>query len=206
MLRPGQAVTLRIRQVLPPDGFSPAERLLNSRHPIEPGDHFLAEVVEPPCHPPALVGGTVTKVAAPGWFGRPGYVTLQLSQLVEAVNGEARVLPWQIDLDDRRTTAKIRRALLTALLGLEGVGLGASIGAQTQGPHRLAEVAAGGGAGLLLGLGYASLMRGVEANLEPGDTFRLVIGTLSYQPVPRDLQTILYPAGDPGKQKGDHHP
>src|SRR5262249_44839373 len=142
----------------------------------------------------------------PGWFGRPGYVTLQLSQLLEAVDGPARLVPWQLDLEDRRTTTKMRRALLTALLGLEGVGLGASIGAPTPGPHRLAEVAAGGGAGLLLGLGYASFMRGVEASLEPGDTFHLVIGTLSYRPVPRNLQTILYPAGDPGRQERDHHP
>ncbi len=38
VLRQGEAITLRIRQVLPADGLSPGERLLNSRQPIQPGD------------------------------------------------------------------------------------------------------------------------------------------------------------------------
>ena len=121
------------------------------------------------------------------------------------MDGQARLLPWQIDLADRSHTTQMRRALLTALFGLEGVGLGAGIGAQTGvSPHKLVPVASGAGAGLLLGLAYASLQRGLEASLEPGDTFHLVIGTLSYQPVPRDLQTILYPAADPAPSKGGH--
>jgi hypothetical protein len=202
VLRPGETVTLRIRQVVPPDGLSPGERLLNSRNPILPGDRFLAEVVQPPCHPPALVGGTVTKVTPPGWFGRPGYVTLQLSQLVESVDGASRLLPWRIDLADRSVTTQSRRALLTALFGLEGAILGASIGFQNpNNPAVGAAVAGGAGGGLLLGLGYASFQRGLEASLEPGDTFRIVVGTMSYHPVPRDLQTILYPAADPSKHK-----
>ncbi|MHB1423584.1 MAG: hypothetical protein ACYC3I_10390 [Gemmataceae bacterium] len=204
MLRPGEAITLRIRQVLPADGFSPGERLLNSRQPIQPGDHFLAEIIEPPCTPPALVGGTVTGTTRPGWFGRPGSVTLQLSQLVETVDGQTRVLPWRIDLADRRFSTQARRALLTALLGLEGVAVGALIGAQTGvTPKKMLPVTAGAGAGLLLGLGYASFQRGCEPSLEPGDTFRLVVGTTSCQPLPRDFQTILYPAVDPAKRKGE---
>ncbi len=61
-LRPGTAVTVRVRQVFPCDGFSPGERLLNGRPPIQPGDHFLAEVIKPPSNPPPLVGGTIVKV------------------------------------------------------------------------------------------------------------------------------------------------
>jgi hypothetical protein len=203
VLRPGEAMTLRIRQVLPHDGLSPGERLLNSRNPILPGDRFLAEVVQPPCHPPVLVGGTVTKVVRPGWFGRPGYVTLQLSQIVETVDGQSQLLPWQLDLADRSTTTQMRRALITALFGLEGAILGASIAVQNpNNPAVGAAVAGGAGGGLLLGLGYASFQRGLEASLEPGDTFRIVVGTMSYQPIPRDLQTILYPAADPSKRKG----
>lgn len=202
VLRPGEAMTLRIRQVLRPDGLSPGERLLNSRNPILPGNRFLAEVVQPPCHPSVLVGGTLTKVTPPGWFGRPGYVTLQLSHIVETEDGQSRLLPWRIDLADRRVTTQTRRALLTTLFGLEGAILGASIGVQNPNNPTVGAVVAGGaGGGLLLGLGYASFKSDLEANSEPGDTFCIVVGTMSYQPVPRDLQTILYPAADPSKHK-----
>jgi hypothetical protein len=205
LLRSGETITLRIRQVLPADGLSPGERLLNSRQPICPGDHFVAEIVDPPCSPPALVGGTVTATTLPGWFGRPGSVTLQLSQLVETVDGQTHLLPWQIDLADRSIRTEVRRALLTALFCLEGMWLGGVIGAQTGvSPKKILPVSAGAGAGLLLGIGYASLQRGREPSLEPGDTFRLVVGTTSCQPLPRDLQTILYPAVDPARRKGQH--
>jgi hypothetical protein len=204
VLRPGEAITLRIRQVLPADGLSPGERLLNNRQPIQPGDHFLAEVVVPACTPSALVGGSVTGTTPPGWFGRPGSVTLQLSQLVETGDGQTRLLPWQIDLADRRVSTQARRILLTALFGLEGAGVGAIIGAQTGvSPKKILPVSVGAGAGLLLGLGYASFQRGREPNLEPGDTFRLVVGTTSCQPLPLDLQTMLYPAVDAAKRKGE---
>ncbi|HZV06263.1 MAG TPA: hypothetical protein VE999_14385 [Gemmataceae bacterium] len=202
VLRQGEAITLRIRQVLPADGLSPGERLLNSRQPIQPGDRFLAEIIDPPCSPPALVGGSVTGTTPPGWFGRPGSVTLQLSQLVERVDGQTRLLPWQIDLADRRLSTQARRILLTALFGLEGAGLGAVIGAQTGvTPKKILPVSAGAGVGLILGLGYASFQRGREPILEPGDTFRLIVGTTSCQPLPRDLQTILYPAASPNRRK-----
>jgi hypothetical protein len=200
VLRPGEAVTLRIRQVLPADGLSPGERLLNSRAAVRAGDHFLAEIIKPACAPPALIGGSVAKEVRPGWFGRPGYVTLELSQIVETVDGQARFVPWQVDLADRGATSRTRRALTTALLGLEGAIVGASIGAQNpNSPSSGAAVAGGAGVGLLLGVGYASFQRGREASLEPGDTFDIVVGAMSYRPLPQDLQTILYPAGDPGQ-------
>ena len=59
---------------------------------------------------------------------------------------------------------------------------------------------AGAGIGLILGIGYASLRRGVEANLEQGDTFEVVVGTTSYRPVPRTVLTTLFPAPDPSKK------
>ncbi|MEO6807720.1 MAG: hypothetical protein ABI353_01225, partial [Isosphaeraceae bacterium] len=45
LLKSGLAVTVRICQILPKDGFSAGERLLNGRPPIQPGDCFLAEVI-----------------------------------------------------------------------------------------------------------------------------------------------------------------
>src|SRR5262249_58793091 len=107
------------------------------------GGGSRAEVVEPPCHPPVLVGGTVTKVVRPGWFGRPGYVTLQLSQIVETVDGQSHLLPWQLDLADRRITTQTRRALITALFGLEGAILGASIGVLNPNNPAVGPVVAG---------------------------------------------------------------
>ena len=42
VLVPNQTVRLKVRQILPKDGLSPGERLLNSLPPIQPGDRFLA--------------------------------------------------------------------------------------------------------------------------------------------------------------------
>ena len=92
-LRPGTAVKVRIRQVFPCDGLSPGERLLNGRQPIQPGDRFLAEVINPASIPPPLVGGTIVKVTPPGRFGRPGRLTLQMTQLVENSDGTSRTDP-----------------------------------------------------------------------------------------------------------------
>ncbi len=202
VLKTGLDVTLRVTQVVPADGFSPGERLLNSRPPIQPGDHFLAELIDP-CPPtPILVGGTVTKITPPGRFGRPGYVSLQLTQLVESVEGQPGWTPWRMDMADRRFTTRMRRVLLTTLLGLEGVGTGASIGAQFSSGN-MAFIGGGMGIGALVGFGYATLQRGTEANLEPGDTFQIVVGSTQYRPVSKEWQTILYPAADAngGKKK-----
>src|SRR5579883_136920 len=130
LLRPGQALTLRVLQVIPAEGLSPGERLLNSRNPILPGDRFLAEVMDPPCSVTTLVGGSVVKVVRPGWFGRPGYVTLQLAQLVQRVDGGKQEIPWQVNTEDRQLASRMRRVLLSALLGVDGAGIGASLGAQ----------------------------------------------------------------------------
>ena len=88
-------------------------------------------------------------------------------------------------------------------MGLGGASVGASLGAQLLGPASANPVMVTGGAGigLILGLGYASFQRGVEANLEQGDTFEVVVGTTSYRPVPRTALTTLFPAPDPSKGK-----
>ncbi|AMV41033.1 hypothetical protein VT85_26595 (plasmid) [Planctomyces sp. SH-PL62] len=200
LLRAGLTVTLRVCQLLPKDGFSPGERLLNGRPPIQPGDCFLAEVLDPDPHHPVLVGGTVREITPPGRFGRPGYVSIQMTQLVQGSEGRTGLAPWRMDLADRRFATRMRRALLTTLLGLEGAGTGASIGAQFSGGN-MSFIGGGMGVGALVGLGYATLQRGTEANLEPGDTFQIVVGTTEYRPVSREWQTILYPAADPGAGK-----
>jgi len=203
LLKPGRDVTLRVAQVLPADGLTSGERLLNGRPAIQPGDCFLAEIIDP-CPPfPILVGGTVTKITEPGHFGKPGYVSLQMTQLVQDAGGNRGVVPWRMDLADKRFTTKMRRVLLSTLLGLEGAGTGASIGAQFSGGN-MAFIGGGMGIGALVGMGYASFQRGTEANLEPGDTFGITVGTTQYRPVSREWQTILYPAGIPttgGKAK-----
>jgi hypothetical protein len=57
-------------------------------------------------------------------------------------------------------------------------------------------IGGGMGIGALVGMGYATFQRGLEANLESGDTFEIVVGTTDYRPVSREWQTILYPAAD----------
>lgn len=204
VLRAGLEATLRITQVIPADGFSSGERLLNSRPGLQPGDLFLAELVDPPPPSPILVGGTVTRITPPGRFGRPGYVSLQLTQLVQSAEGEEGWLPWRMDMADRRFTTKMRRVLLTAMLGVEGVATGASIGSQFH-TANMAFIGAGMGIGALVGFGYATLQRGVEANLEPGDMFQIVVGTTEYRPIAREWQTILHPAAEPSDGKSKKH-
>ncbi|WP_406695445.1 hypothetical protein V5E97_30935 [Singulisphaera sp. Ch08] len=200
LLKSGLVVTLRVCQVVPTDGFSPGERLLNGRPAIQTGDSFLAEVIDP-CPPyPILVGGTVTKITNPGRFGRAGYVSLQMTQLVQTLEGQTGWVPWRMDLADRRFATRMRRVLLTTLLGLEGAGTGASVGAQFSGGN-MAFIGGGMGVGAIVGLGYASFQRGTEANLEPGDTFEIMVGSTHYRPVSREWQTILYPAADPNVGK-----
>jgi hypothetical protein len=58
--------------------------------------------------------------------------------------------------------------------------------------------------GLLAGIGYASLMPGREASLEPGDTFEIAVGTLSYRPLSPSPPLSLHPAPDPAKRKKEH--
>src|SRR5262249_24433176 len=60
------------------------------------------------------------------------------------------------------------------------------------------------GVGLLTGIGYASLMPGRESSLEPGDTFEITVGTLSYRPLAPSPPLSLYPAPDPAKRTKEH--
>jgi hypothetical protein len=129
-LRPGETVTLRIRQVIPCDGLTPGERLLSGRPAIMPGDRVVAEDVRPGVHPPALIGGTIVHIAPPRRFAKPGRVTLQLGQLVQTAPGRSELVPWVFDLEDRRFNVQMRRRLMLALFAAEGAGIGASLGAQ----------------------------------------------------------------------------
>jgi hypothetical protein len=177
-LRPGETVTLRVRQVIPCDGLSAGERLLSGRPAIAPGDRVLLEDVRPGVHLPALIGGTIAHVAPPKRFAKPGRVTLELGQLVQKAPGQSQLVPWIFDLEDRRFNVEMRRRLTLALFAAEGAGIGASLGAQA-GPSSPAYLGLGAGVGLLTGIGYASLMPGREGSLEPGDSFRVTVGTLS---------------------------
>jgi hypothetical protein len=137
----------------------------------------------------------VTKITNPGRFGRSGFVSLQMTQLVQVNEGRTGWTPWRMDMADRRFATRMRRVLLSTLLGLEGAGTGASVGAQFSGGN-MAFIGGGMGIGALVGMGYASFQRGTEANLEPGDTFEIVVGTTRFRPISREWQTILYPAGE----------
>jgi hypothetical protein len=200
-LRSGTTVAVRVRQVFPSDGLSPGERLLNGRPPIQPGDRFLAEVINPPSNPLPLVGGTVLKVIPPGRYGRPGSLVLQMSQLVETVDGTPQLVPWTFDTEDRRFETKKRRLLVTALFAAEGAMLGAAVASQVANQRSPIYVTSGAAIGAIVGVGYASFQRGVEANLEQGDSFEVVVGTTSYRPIPRTVITKLYPAANPSRKK-----
>ncbi|MSR29926.1 MAG: hypothetical protein EXR99_00330 [Gemmataceae bacterium] len=200
VLLPGQAVRLKIRQILPKDGLSPGERLLNSLPAIQPGDRFLAEVIEKgsPGAPPALVGGTIKRIDPPGHFRKHGKMEIELSQLVSSENNE--ISPFRIHMEDNRFTTRMRRNMLNSLFILEGAGIGASIGTQyTQG--NIGIIGIGAGAGLIIGLGYAGIQKGSEASLDPGDVFEIQVGGLHYKPVAQTTETLVYPALNPSKRK-----
>jgi hypothetical protein len=168
-----------------------------------PGDRVIAEDVRPGVHPPAIIGGTIVHIAPPKRFAKPGRVTLELGQFVQAVPGRPELVPWVFDLEDRRFNVQMRRRLMLALFAAEGAGIGMSLGAQA-GPSNPAYLGLGAGVGLLTGIGYASLMPGREASLEPGDTFQITVGTLSYRPLSPSPPLSLYPAPDPAKRTKEH--
>jgi hypothetical protein len=202
-LQPGETVTLRIRQVIPCDGLTAGERLLSGRPAIMQGDRVVAEDVRPGVRPSALIGGTIVHIAPPRRFAKPGRVTLRLGQFVQTAPGRSELVPWVFDLEDRRFNVEMRRRLTLALFAAEGAGIGASLGAQA-GPSSPAYLGLGAGVGLLTGIGYASLMPGREASLEPGDTFKITVGTLSYRPLAPSPPLSLHPAPDPSKLKKEH--
>src|SRR5262249_55999884 len=49
-LRPGETVTLRVRQVIPCDGLTPGERLLSGRPAIMPAHPLVAHDAPPAVH------------------------------------------------------------------------------------------------------------------------------------------------------------
>jgi hypothetical protein len=202
-LRPGETVTLRVRQVIPCDGLTAGERLLSGRPAIAPGDRLLVEHVRPGLHPPALLGGTIVHIAPPGHFAKPSRVTIQLGQLMQTAPGRSEPVPWAFDLEDRRFNIQMRRRLTLALFAAEGAGIGMSLGAQA-GPASPGYLGLGAGVGLLSGIGYASLMPGRETSLEPGDTFKITVGTLSYRPLAPSPPLSLHPAPDPAKRAKEH--
>jgi hypothetical protein len=202
-LTAGETVTLRVRQVIQRDGMTPGERLLNGRPAISPGDRVVAEVVQPGVHLSALIGGTIVHIAPPRRFAKPGRVTLELSQVVQASPDRSELVPWVFDLEDRRFNVQMRRRLMLALFAAEGAGIGASLGAQA-GPPNPAYLGLGAGVGLLTGIGYASLMPGREASLEPGDTFKITVGTVMYRPLAPSPPLSLHPAPDPAKRMKEH--
>jgi hypothetical protein len=199
-------VTLRIRQVIPLDGLSPGDRVLNGLPALVAGDRVLAEVIAPASQPPALVGGTVARIQPPRHFGKPGKVTLELGQLVLQPTGQTALVPWAFDLEDRRFNVKMRRRILLALFAAEGAGVGASVGSVLAGGNNPYFIGGGAGVGLISGIGYASLMPGHEATLEPGDTFEVEVGTLTYRPFPATPPLPLYPARDAARKAGAHQP
>jgi len=201
VLAPGAKAVLRVRRVIPCDGLARGERLLNGLPPLKPGDTFTAEVIDSPGGPPVILAGSVTEITPPGRFGRPGKVTVQLAQPDAA--------GWWLDVEDQRFTSAHRRRLITSLFLLEGFGVGASIGAQiNQGSRKAEATLIGAGAGLLLGLAYASFQPGQEASLEPGDTLAVVVGSVCAKKVPPEVPLTVYPAREPEdeKTKGKHKP
>jgi hypothetical protein len=105
-----------------------------------------------------------------------------------------------VELADRRRSERLRRALIAALLAFDGAQAGAGVGATVSRGLPI-WVTGGMAVGLVVGLAYASLQRGVEPRLEPGDTFQIVVGISHYRPIPADWQTILYPAPPPDGKK-----
>lgn len=190
-------LTLRVRQLLPADGLSPGERLLNSRPALQVGDGFLAEVVGPPGTPPPLLVGTVVAITPAGWLGKPGTLTLELGQLVNSSAG----VPAHIKTTDQRYLSPKKRALLASILALQGLGIGASLATQFQ-PVKSGWVGAGAGIGLVAGVAYATCLPGREASLEPGDTFRVKVGCVTTEQISPEVPLTIYPAQCPDSGKG----
>jgi hypothetical protein len=192
LLRPGEKLVLRVRQVIPCDDLCPGERLLNGRPLLVAGDRFLAEILDNSCATGVLLGGTVTRVHPAGWFRRPGHVEIELVQLTEFHEGAGGPRALRIDLNDPRWRPFARRSLADFYFGFEGGDIGAAIGAQlAQG--NIGLIMGGAGIGFVVGMGAAALVHGSEARLEPDDTFEITVGTCSYRPLPQTSPLKIYP-------------
>ena len=130
-----------------------------------------------------------------------------MTQLVERQDGTWQPVPWEFDTEDRRSKTLRHRAWITALFALEGGMVGASIAGEVARRNPV-FITGGLAVGVIAGLGYASFQRGVEANLEQGDTFEVVVGTTRYRPIPRTALTTVYPAPSPAQTQVKHkgHP
>ena len=91
---------------------------------------------------------------------------------------------------------------------MEGAMFGAGMAAQVAPKRSPVWIGGGTAAGVIVGLGYAGIRRGVEASLEQGDMFEIVVGTTSYRPIPRASLTTVYPAPNPSQRqrKEKEHP
>jgi hypothetical protein len=197
-LATGSKALIRIRQVIPADGLSRGERLLNGIAPMQPGDVFTAELVEPACHPPLIVAGCVESVTPPRRFARPGKVSVKIAWPLDPTGEHPG--QWTFNVEDQRFTSAQRRRAITSLLVLEGAILGASIGT-TLDRSKTAVTLAGVGVGLLIGVAYASLQPGQAASLEPGDTLSVIVGTTAAKKLPPEAPLTVFPAHEPEESR-----
>jgi len=196
----GAKVELRVRQVIPKDGLSRGERLLNSLPPLQPGDVFTAELVEAPGRGSVILAGCVESVTPPKRFGRPGNVSVKLAWPVGPDGSNPG--KWGFNIEDQRFTSAQRRRAITSLFLLEGAVLGAAAGTALV-DGKSAATLGGIGVGMLLGVAYASFQPGQAASLEPGDTLSVSLGATCAKKLPPELPLTIFPAHEPEeKHKG----
>lgn len=191
----GTEVNLRVRQVIPADGLSRGERMLNGEHPVKPGDVFTAEWPVAPGQPPIILAGCVREVIPPRRFGRPGKISVNIAWPFDASGRQ-----WNFDIEDQRFTSAQKRHAITTLFLAEGFALGASVGANID-HGKSGATLGGGGVGMVLGLAYASLQPGQAASLEPGDTLAVVVGSTEVRKLPPETPLKVYPAHEPEEEK-----
>ena len=203
-LQPGETVTLRVRQVIPSDGLTAGERLLNGRPAIAPGDRVIAEDVRPGVRPPPLIGGTIVHITPAKKFAKPSRITIELGQLVQTSPDRSEMVPWVFDLEDRRFNVQMRRQADARPVRRRGDRDRDEPG-RAGGTPEPAYLGLGGGR-----LDHGDRVRQPDArrdtSLEPGDTFKITVGTLSYRPLSPSPPLSLYPAPDPAKRKKEHGP
>lgn len=197
-LAPAAKVILRVRQVIPVDGLSRGERMLNGLHPLKAGDMFTAELPGPPGLPATILVGCVEEVTPPRRFGRPGKVSVKLAWPFDPAGNQGD--RWRFDVEDQRFTSAQKRRAITTLFMAEGFALGASVGANLNG-SKTATTLGGGGVGLLFGVAYASLQPGQAASLEPGDALAVEVGTTTVKKLPPEIPLTVYPAHEPEHKK-----
>ena len=202
VLAAGETTRLRVRQVRPHDGMAPAERLLNSRAPLQPGDTFIADVecLKPAGSPNATapVGGRVEKIDPPGLFGREGRLHLILSQIVRQEEG--RLVPWHLETHAEDAMSRRNRLLLNSLFALEGIGVGTSVAAQFSFSNANPSLLAlGGGVGFIIATAMTATRRGLPARLDPGDRFEVTVGGLRCRPLPSSPEILIFPAQEAKK-------